>query len=298
MSIVVGTGAVVLEVSVHDSEIVHRVAVPPAWEAAVLSQLRAAMPGLHVGASPPRPAVPFAVELGRRGDAPLRDDDSEAVAAGVLMALSGTSGPAVIQWTITPVPGVHREPPPERRDRRYDSEPLLAACVRIGATNPAELGRLVAAVGASSTPGARLIRRRLPSRWVAAELVRARPPLLGWPCPITAPELAGLIGLPLGSATYPALVRAGARVLPPSPRLPSRGRVLGVATGTSRPVALTPDDALRHLYVVGPTGVGKSTLLLQCIARDLDNGHGVVVMDPKGDLAADVLARVPPAPAR
>ena len=70
--------------------------------------------------------------------------------------------------------------------------------------------------------------------------------------------------------------------------------MLGVATGTSRPVAIKPDDALRHLYVVGPTGVGKSTLLLQCIVRDLESGHGVVVMDPKGDLAADVLTRVPP----
>jgi hypothetical protein len=59
-------------------------------------------------------------------------------------------------------------------------------------------------------------------------------------------------------------------------------------------VALEPHDALRHLYVVGPTAVGKSTLLLQCIVRDLESGHGVVVMDRKGDLAADVLMRLPP----
>ncbi len=293
LSVVVGTGAVVLEVGVHNSEVAHRVAVPSSWEPAVLGQFRAAMPGLHVGANPPRPAVTFAVELGRRGDAPLRDDESESVAAGVLMALSGMSGTAVIQWTIAPVPGVRREVAPERRDRRQDLEPLLAACVRIGATNPSDIGRLVAAVRASSTPGARLVPRRIPSRWVAAHVVRSRPPFLGWPCPITARELAGLIGLPLGSATVPALARAGARVLPPSPRLAVRGRVLGVATGTPRPVALTPDDALRHLYVVGPTGVGKSTLLLQCIVRDLEHGHGVVILDPKGDLAADVLTHVP-----
>ena len=108
MSVVMGTGAVILEVGVHDSEIVHRVAVPSTWEAAVLGQLHAAMPGLHVRANPPRPAVQFAIELGRRGDARLRDDDSETVAAGVLIALSGISGTAVIQWTITPIPGSAR----------------------------------------------------------------------------------------------------------------------------------------------------------------------------------------------
>ena len=177
MGVVVGTGAVVLEVGVHDSEIVHRIAVPSRWEASVLGQLHAAMPGLHVGANPPRPAVPFAIELGHRGDGQLRDDDSETVAAGVLMALSGISGTAVIQWMITPIPGVRREPAPERRDHRHDVEPLLGACIRIGAANRAELARLVAAVCASSTPGARLVQRSIPSGWVAAGLVRARPPL-------------------------------------------------------------------------------------------------------------------------
>ena len=53
-------------------------------------------------------------------------------------------------------------------------------------------------------------------------------------------------------------------------------------------------DSLRHLQVLGPTGVGKSTLLLGLIAQDMAAGHGVIVVDPKGDLAADALDRVPP----
>ncbi|MGL5827858.1 MAG: helicase HerA domain-containing protein [Nocardioides sp.] len=81
----------------------------------------------------------------------------------------------------------------------------------------------------------------------------------------------------------------------PSKRLPRTGRVLGDAavTGSPRPVALRTDDALRHLHVLGPTGVGKSTLLANLALQDMAAGHSVVVIDPKGDLVEDLLARVP-----
>ena len=50
----------------------------------------------------------------------------------------------------------------------------------------------------------------------------------------------------------------------------------------------------RHLAVVGSTGSGKSTLLLQLVTGLLDTGWGATVIDPHGDLVADILARVPP----
>ena len=90
--VIAGSGAVVLEVGVEDSEIIHRIAVPSAWEDSVLGQLRAAMPGVHIGESAPRPHVAAAVELRRRGRAPLRDDDAETIAGGVLHALSAVVG--------------------------------------------------------------------------------------------------------------------------------------------------------------------------------------------------------------
>ena len=136
------------------------------------------------------------------------------------------------------MPGARRDPAPEHRDRRNEIEPVLAACVRIGADNPSTVPLLVAALRASSTPGARLVRRLRPPAVVAAEIAAARPPLLRWPCVMTAPELAALIGFPLGESPHSSLTRVRARMLPPSPRLPSAGRVLGIATGTSRPVAM------------------------------------------------------------
>jgi DNA helicase HerA-like ATPase len=59
------------------------------------------------------------------------------------------------------------------------------------------------------------------------------------------------------------------------------------------PVGLSHEERLRHLYVIGQTGTGKSTLLLNLITQDLLNGHGVALLDPHGDLAESVLRQVP-----
>jgi len=53
-------------------------------------------------------------------------------------------------------------------------------------------------------------------------------------------------------------------------------------------------DRRRHAYVVGKTGTGKSTLLLNCIVQDVRRGHGVAVIDPHGDLVERVLEYIPP----
>ena len=63
--------------------------------------------------------------------------------------------------------------------------------------------------------------------------------------------------------------------------------------GVERPLALGVPDSLQHLHVLGPTGVGKSTLLLNLIVQDIAAGRGVIVIDPKGDLVEEVLRRVP-----
>jgi hypothetical protein len=47
------------------------------------------------------------------------------------------------------------------------------------------------------------------------------------------------------------------------------------------------------LHVIGPTGVGKSVLLLNLVLQDIAGGSGAVVIEPKGDLVEDLLARIP-----
>lgn len=52
-------------------------------------------------------------------------------------------------------------------------------------------------------------------------------------------------------------------------------------------------DRLRHLYILGKTGAGKSTLMGSLIAQDLEAGQGLAVLDPHGDLAREALTRIP-----
>ena len=58
-------------------------------------------------------------------------------------------------------------------------------------------------------------------------------------------------------------------------------------------VLLAPEDRAQHLYIVGKTGLGKSTLLRNLILQDLYAGRGVGLLDPHGDLARDVLDAIP-----
>ncbi len=63
--------------------------------------------------------------------------------------------------------------------------------------------------------------------------------------------------------------------------------------GPARGVTLRVADARHHTHVIGATGSGKSTLLINLILADVQAGRGVAVLDPKGDLVTDVLARLP-----
>lgn len=67
------------------------------------------------------------------------------------------------------------------------------------------------------------------------------------------------------------------------------GAMIGYARGDV-PVRLEDGSRSRHLIVCGATGTGKSTLLKNLIDSDVRNGHGVVLIDPHGDLFTDVLA--------
>ena len=56
---------------------------------------------------------------------------------------------------------------------------------------------------------------------------------------------------------------------------------------------LDPDTRRRHLYVVGQTNTGASTLLLNLIAQDLAAVQGLAVLNPQGDPDETVLLHVP-----
>lgn len=68
---------------------------------------------------------------------------------------------------------------------------------------------------------------------------------------------------------------------------------LYLGTTPTEYVALESLERRRHLYIVGQTGTGKSTLLLNLLAQDLAAGEGVALLDPHGDLAEAALSYIP-----
>ncbi|CAN5394754.1 hypothetical protein BH09PAT4_BH09PAT4_00030 [soil metagenome] len=63
--------------------------------------------------------------------------------------------------------------------------------------------------------------------------------------------------------------------------------------GTVTPIGLTNSERERHVYVIGGTGNGKTTMLLYGIVQDIKNGKGIAVIDPHGDLAETILKYIP-----
>ncbi|MDX9893032.1 MAG: type IV secretion system DNA-binding domain-containing protein [Patescibacteria group bacterium] len=53
------------------------------------------------------------------------------------------------------------------------------------------------------------------------------------------------------------------------------------------------DDRRRHTYIIGKTGMGKSTMMENMIIQDIVNGEGVALVDPHGDFAEKILDFIP-----
>ncbi|MBM3269134.1 MAG: type IV secretion system DNA-binding domain-containing protein [Candidatus Sericytochromatia bacterium] len=86
------------------------------------------------------------------------------------------------------------------------------------------------------------------------------------------------------------------RHYPPPRALPEEGVSIGHPTlpGDDRIVRIPQEDRHRHVYILGQTGTGKSSLLRSMILDDIEAGHGVCLIDPHGDLFREVVASIPP----
>lgn len=322
---------VVLQAVGTTEHVEHFLAVPAAKAAGITAHLRTTLPGLgiddvtdpNLNSRPRNHAIRLSFTTRRR---PLRTDDPEQVSRALLTALAhvGSKERLVLQWLLGPrlapmvvpskLPGQHHESwskallaAPWSGPAPVDSEARSALRAKQGDAGWRAIGRIavtaatvprqrqllsavLGAVGSTEAPGVRLgARRENPDR-----LTSVRAPWR-WPLALNVSELAVVSSWPVGKTSELPVRTVGSRPLPPARSLPPKGRVIGRSTwsGAVRPVALSSDDSLRHLHVLGPTGVGKSTLLLNLITQDLHRGRAVVVIEPKGDLIADVLRRVP-----
>ena len=112
-----------------------------------------------------------------------------------------------------------------------------------------------------------------------------------------AVEVVGMAGWPIGELPLPLLGSGHPRLVAPPPEVGSGSsqRVVGASAvpGETGLVRLPIADAVYHTHLLGPTGVGKSTVLLSLALADAAEGRGLLLLDPKGDLATDFLARLP-----
>lgn len=65
-------------------------------------------------------------------------------------------------------------------------------------------------------------------------------------------------------------------------------------TAAKVPFGISVADRRRHVYVIGKTGSGKSTLLRNLVVQDIEAGRGLMLLDPHGDLAEELLDYIPP----
>jgi len=108
-------------------------------------------------------------------------------------------------------------------------------------------------------------------------------------------EMASLWHLPLPTTETPNIRWLVARKSAPPPNMPKEGIILGEVEYRSKttPVRIKREDRRRHMYVIGKSGSGKSVLLTSLAMQDIQNGEGVGVIDPHGELVEDILEHIP-----
>lgn len=63
--------------------------------------------------------------------------------------------------------------------------------------------------------------------------------------------------------------------------------------GMGQPIQMGTEDRMRHMFIVGQTGTGKSTLMESMILQDIIAGKGIAVVDPHGDMVDNILGKIP-----
>jgi hypothetical protein len=322
-------GPLVLEVTGQAGELTHELHLPPARAQATLRRLQVGLPGLRPTlldvTEHPVFSRAWRLQLSSHRR-PLRTDHAQALSLGILGALSGTrrNETLTLQWLLGPrlravaiptrfqdftreswwqallsAPFTAPGPVDPEFRRALANKQSLAGWRALGrlairaSSSERErqlLHELLAALRVAESPGLKLQATTTNPRAVSQRRLPLR-----WPSVLNEREIVGLSGWPVGDVNLPGLQRSAAAVLAPSRAIPRRGRVIGDSTfsGDKRPMAVSVRDSLQHSWVIGPTGSGKSVLLANLLLQDASAGRAAVLIDTKGDLVDDVLARMP-----
>jgi DNA helicase HerA-like ATPase len=302
----------------------------PHLASTVPAQLRAQLPGLTLVemTDPSRPTPDLATTVYATGLVqPLRTEMASPISAGLLDTLRSLRKreSAVVQFVVGPaeerkvVPtpfdprralGLRPRPTPTTHEqnlwRQKAAEPLFAVRCRVGvAAATAQRAMAIIRLLVSSLQLANASHTELrPRTTTAAEarrLITVHTRGTRWSAVLNAAELAAILGWPIDGVMAPGVDRAAhpapAALLASPRQRPDGVRLLGTSlhpADNGQVVTLPVATCLHHVHVTGVTGAGKSTLLAGFARADLTAGHGLLIVEPRGDLVQDVLAGVPP----
>ncbi len=113
--------------------------------------------------------------------------------------------------------------------------------------------------------------------------------------PLNLKELSTVFHFPYGISSSPQLKQARAGIAPAPIEIGTEGVALGTNSyrGKDTIIHFAEEDRMRHLYVIGQTGTGKTTIMKNMIAQDIAAGHGVCYIDPHGTDIQDILSYIP-----
>lgn len=322
-----GVPTVAFEMWSTEAGIKHRIKIP--WQHApyILPQLLTHIPGMRYTPEEEWPSRDWtqAVEVGMSHPGrQLFVPSPESMAASLLTSVGNLDGPETIlvQLVMAPAlrsaPPIHRETPTDHinartlfgsnqasRDevndrRRKLEEPNMVAVMRVAAFAETDdraqhlLHNVRKAVSQTQTAAMQYKSRLVTRNGLQERLQHASAPL-HWPMALAATELAALLGWPIGAPNVAGLPQALARHLPTPEMVPKAGRIIGRSTfpGRERKIAISHDEALKHMHVMGPTGAGKTALLANMLRQDVEQGYGAILIESKGDLFEAALHAIP-----
>lgn len=297
-----GAPIITLEARGSDHLITWRIGCDVTDLARVRDVLRAHVPGAYLPRSTgTATSADHAARLhfARSQRRPLAPKNVEPITRSVLGALAraGRGESVTLQLTLGP----RRRPRVvvDRGELDYkpavekNREPRFTIDLRVGASADRAdrvrslINSVIASARGLEVPGVRL----LAAQTSTDGFLNASLPWF-WRSHLTPRELVALTAWPL-TEQLPGIPSPHPRRLYPTPLIPKAGLVLGhAADSPKRPIALKLADAPRAVHVIGPPGVGKSTLIAAAALQEATH-RGVIVIDPKGDLVTEILSRIP-----
>jgi len=112
---------------------------------------------------------------------------------------------------------------------------------------------------------------------------------------LNSEELASFVHPPSASVRSEKLVRYAKKTKAAPAVTTGHSLVLGenIHAGRAQVVSLNTQQRSRHVYIIGASGTGKSTLIVNLAAQSIKAGEGIAVLDPHGDLIDEIIKTIP-----